>query len=218
MKTAIVIGSTGLVGSNLIDLLLENEEYSRVKIFTRRPSGINHPKLNEFIVNFDQLHQWQNDLKGDVLYSALGTTLKKAGNKDAQYMVDYTYQYSAAKAAANNGVKYFGLVSAIGADPKSLIFYNRMKGELDRDVTKLPFEKIIIVRPSGLLGERKENRPMEKIGIGTSKALKYIPYFNKYRPIHAKTVARSLINAIENPDLKGVHIFNSNELFNLASP
>ena len=216
MKTALLIGATGLVGSHILKNLADHPDYGRIVVFTRRSTGFSHQKLDENIVNFDNLNEWQKKLKGDVLYSALGTTLKKAGSKDAQYKIDYTYQYSVARAALENGTMQYGLVSSAGADPDSIIFYSRMKGELDRDIAALEFNKIVIVRPSGLMGERKEERPAEKIGIGMSKVLKYLPYLNKYRPIHGNTVARALINSMENEENKGLNIFSLDTLFRLA--
>ena len=111
MKKAIVIGATGLIGKHLTKMLLDNPAYSTIKVFARKSSGINHPKLEEHIVNFDEIAKWKSNITGDELFSAMGTTIKKAGSKEAQFKIDVTYQYECAKAAAENGVKSYFLVS-----------------------------------------------------------------------------------------------------------
>src|ERR1700761_7880367 len=119
MKTAIVIGATGLVGKQLVQQLLKDTRFEQVKIFVRKSTGISNSKLQEHVVDFDQPDTFKRALTGDVLYSALGTTLSAAGSKDAQYKVDYTYQYQVAKTAAANGVKEYVLISAAGSAPDS---------------------------------------------------------------------------------------------------
>jgi uncharacterized protein YbjT (DUF2867 family) len=213
-KTAIAIGVTGLVGSEVLDLLLKDENYSRIKVFHRRSTGIQHPKLEEHIIDFDHIDDWKYLITGDELYSALGTTIKKAGNQEAQYTVDYTYQYETAKAAAENGVKKYSLVSSAGADYGSRVFYSRLKGELDDDVKELTFDVITIMRPSILAGERNESRPGESIGMFFMKFLTRIPGLKKYRPIPGRTVAEGMINSLQKCP-PGYHIFELDEIFHL---
>ena len=141
MKTAIIIGATGLVGNQLIEKLLNDNRYNRIKIFVRKPSSITHPKLEEHAVDFEKLEQWKNKITGDEIYSAMGTTIKKAGSKEAQYKIDFTYQYECAKAASENGVGKYLLVSSAGANSKSGNFYLRIKGELDEKVSNFPLSK-----------------------------------------------------------------------------
>lgn len=196
MKSAIVIGATGLVGKFITTILLADERYDKIKVFVRRTTAINNPKLEEHIVDFKNIDSWRNLLSGDELYSALGTTIKKAGSKKAQYNIDFNYQYNVAKAAADNGVKAISLVSSLGANAKSKNFYLRMKGELDEKIKLLDFEKIRIFRPSMLVGERTEKRFAETIGIKIAGAIiKLIPALNKYRPINAELVAESMIKS-----------------------
>ena len=217
-KKAIIIGATGLVGSNLVEQLLESDNFSTVKVFTRRSLQIDHQKLEEHIVDFDKIEQWKNLLTGDVLFSAMGTTLKKAGSKDAQYKIDYTYQYEVAGAAANNGVKTYSLVSSAGANPKSSVFYSRIKGELDEAVRALPFKHIFIFKPSILAGERSENRAGERIGLVLAKIFTKIPGLRKYKPISGATVAKAMIRLAEDPENKPKYaIFTLNEIFDLAN-
>lgn len=215
MKTAIVIGATGLVGSQLVSLLLQDSRFERVKVFARRSVGVTSEKLEEHIVDFDQLDSWKRELTGDVLYSAMGTTLRTAGSKEAQYKIDYTYQYQVAKAAVANGVPQYILVSSAGASVDSRIFYSRMKGELERDIKKLPFEVIHVVRPGMLAGSRIESRAGEKVGIVMMKLVGAIPGLNALRPIQGREVAQAMINAtFKRPE--GIHSYSLGEVFKLA--
>jgi len=195
MKTAIVIGATGMVGSRLVYMLLKDSRFSKVKVFVRQSMGLTSPKLEEHIVDFDEPDTWKRLLTGDVLYSAMGTTRKAAGSKEAQYKIDYTFQYRVAKIAAANDVKKYILISSAGASADSKIFYSRIKGELERDVRKLPFETIHIIRPGMLAGERKEVRTGEQIGIGIMNLVGMIPGLKSLKPIQGSEVAKAMINA-----------------------
>lgn len=196
-KIAIVIGATGLVGSHLLKLLLDDESYEKVKVFHRRSTEITHAKLEEHIVDFDHMDSWKTELTGDCLFSALGTTIKKAGSKEAQYKIDYTCQFEVAKAAAENGVSHYALVSSIGANANSKSFYTRIKGELDEAVQDLGFESVLILRPSFLDGVRDEFRYGERIGIALANVVCKLPGLRKFHPIKAITVAKALISGIE---------------------
>ncbi|MCP9291380.1 NAD(P)H-binding protein [Gracilimonas sediminicola] len=213
-KTAIVIGATGLVGSHILKQLLEDDRYETVKVFHRRSTGVEHSKLEEHVVDFDNMEEWKHRLIGDELYSALGTTIKKAGSQEKQYTIDFTYQYETAKAAAENGVDKFSLVSSAGANAQSRAFYTKLKGELDEAVKELPFEVITILRPSFLDGDRSENRLGEAIGIFMGKLFTKIPGLKKYRPIFAGKVAEGMINSLHKCP-KGYHIFELDEIFYL---
>ena len=191
-KTALVIGATGLVGEQLVLQLLEHPEFEKVVVFGRRKSGLNHPKLEERLIDFDRTESWAALVKGDVLFSTLGTTIKTAKTKANQYRVDFTYQYEFAKAASQNGVTTYVLVSSLGADSKSSVFYSRMKGELDEAVSRLPFQKTIIVRPSILDGNRKEKRPAEKVSLAIMRALSKV-ILKKYRPTPVDLLASQMI-------------------------
>lgn len=205
MKTAIVIGATGLVGKELVKRLLTDPYFVKVKIFTRRGSGLTHDKLEEYIIDFEQADRWRDLVRGDVLFSTLGSTIKQAGSKLAQYKIDFTYQYQFAQIASKNGITSYVLVSAIGANPKATFFYNRMKGELEEAVKALPFESIHILRPSVLVGNRQKNRIGEKIASSLLILLNSLGFFKAYRPVSAESVAQSLINASKLP-LRGLQI------------
>ncbi|MBO6584940.1 MAG: NAD(P)H-binding protein [Gracilimonas sp.] len=213
-KTAIVIGATGLVGSHILKQLLEDDRYETVKVFHRRNTSVEHSKLEEHIVDFDNMEEWKHRLTGDELYSALGTTIKKAGSQEKQYTIDFTYQYETAKSAAENDVDKFSLVSSAGANAQSRAFYTKLKGELDEAVKELPFEVITILRPSFLDGDRSENRVGETIGIYMAKLFTKIPGLKKYRPIFAGKVAEGMINSLHKCP-KGYHIFELDEIFYL---
>ena len=214
MKTAIIIGATGLVGNLITRKLLEDNRYEKVKVFVRKSLNINNPKLEEHIVDFDNIALWKNNLSGDEFYSALGTTLKKAGSKDAQYKIDFTYQYEAANAASENGVRKYLLVSSLGANSKSSNFYLRMKGSLDEKVRLLSFDRIRIFRPSILVGDRSEKRFGESLGIKIAGTLtKIIPALKKYRPIKASQVAEAMIKSANQNLSDKIKIYNSEEIF-----
>lgn len=214
-RTAILIGATGMIGKELLGQLLVNPDYGLIKVFARRPTGVVHEKLFENIVDFEHSNEWSGLVTGDVLFSTMGTTIKKAKSKQVQYQVDYTFQFETARLCAENKVQSYVLLSSTGANSKSKIFYSRIKGELEEVVQQLPFNKIAIVRPSVLDGNREENRPMEKFSIKASRLLaRILPPLKKWRPIHASIVARAMINADLRKETSG--IYELEEVFQLA--
>lgn len=215
-KTAIVLGATGLVGKNLVQILIHDELFSTIKVFVRRSLGFTHPKIKENIVDFNDFNSFKEHIKGDVLFSSLGTTIKQAGTKDAQKEVDFTYQYEFAKAASDNGVLNYCLVSSTGANANSRVFYSRIKGELENSVSELSFEKICILRPSVLVGVREEKRMGEIFGSSIISVLsKIIPPLKKYRGIKGEEVAMALINSYKKSFDSRIQIFELEEVFNL---
>jgi uncharacterized protein YbjT (DUF2867 family) len=157
-KTAVIIGATGLIGAHLLDHLLNDDRYSKIKVFHRRTTGVVHPKLEEHVIDFDNPDTWMHLINGDELFSTLGTTLKTAGSKEAQYKVDFHYQFEMAKHGFEHRIKNYALVSSMGATQDTNNFYLKMKGELDAEIEKVGFEKLVILRPSLLTGDRKEKR------------------------------------------------------------
>jgi uncharacterized protein YbjT (DUF2867 family) len=207
-KTALVLGATGLVGRALVHQLLNDDRYDRVSVLVRRAYEPAHAKLTVEIIDFDRPDA--SKIKGDDLYCALGTTLKKAGSKEAQYRVDFQYPYEIGKIAKANGVRQFLLVSSLGANAKSSNFYLRTKGMLEYEISGLNFATFISARPSFLLGEREEFRLGERIGIAVVSALgPLVP--KKYRGIQADKVAAALIENANNGS-KGIRFLESDVL------
>jgi uncharacterized protein YbjT (DUF2867 family) len=204
-REAILIGATGLVGSSLLQQLLEDERFSRVIVLARRTTGFANKKLEEHLIDFNRPSQWTHLVKGDVLFSALGTTLKKAGSREAQTRIDHTYQYEVAKAAAGNHVPVYVLVSAAMASADSRVFYSRIKGELERDIRKLPFRDVHILRPGMLSGNRRESRPGESAVLNIMKFFNRLGIAKKYRPVDASIVAKAMIYFSFATENGGIH-------------
>jgi len=213
MKKAIVIGGTGMVGLQLVKQLIEDEKYDEIISLVRRSSGINNPKLQEKIINFDEPESWSDLVTGDVLFSTLGTTIAQAKTKDAQFKVDYTYQFIVAETAAKNGVETYVLISSAGANSKSSVFYSNMKGKLEDAVQALSFKQITIIRPGQLAGNRAEKRKSEKIALSIMYFINKLGLLKRYKPIQAYQVAQAMINAAEN---KNSGIYSLDKVFELA--
>ena len=188
---AVLIGATGAVGKDLLQALLENARYTEVVAFARRALGVQHEKLREHTIDFDAPATWQALVKGDVLFSTLGTSLKQAGSKEAQRHIDYDYQLAFAKAARANGVKSLVLLSSIGADSKSSIFYLRLKGELDDAVQGLGFDSLTIVRPPSLI-RAQSKRFGETASVKFLQAANAIGLAKRLAPMETVVVARSM--------------------------
>ncbi len=200
-KKALVLGASGLVGGQLLQQLLDSDQYDQVVSLGRRPMDLQHPKLIQETLDFDQPDP--SKIVGDDLFCALGTTLKKAGSKEAQYRIDCIYPYEFGRIAKQNGVSKYLLVSSVGADANSTNFYLRTKGDLEKRIEGLGFDCFAAARPSFLLGHRTEFRLGEKIGIALAVALApIIP--KKYRGVQAAAVAKALIS-VANSALKGTH-------------
>ncbi len=194
-KTALVFGATGLVGSELTNLLLTNDHYDCVKIFVRQKSESQHSKLIQIVTNLDNPAEISEEIKGDDLYCCLGTTRKKAGSKEAFEWVDLDLPLKIASIAEKNGVRKFLVVSSIGSKPESRNFYLRTKGKMEQGILAMNFNTICIVRPSILLGQRKESRPAEEFGRIMIRIFTFMLFgpLKKYKGIQAETVARAMI-------------------------
>jgi uncharacterized protein YbjT (DUF2867 family) len=195
MKTALIIGSTGLIGSQLFELLLKSPEYGKVITFVKTDSGIHHPKLKQHIVDFDSPEFYKNLVVGDDFYCTIGTTIKKAGSQDAFTKVDFEYPKQFATVALQNGVEQFLIVSSIGADAKSGNFYLKTKGEIQNFLEDCHFKSVAVLQPSLLLGNRKEFRLGEKIGAFLMRTFSFVFLGNlkKYKPIQSETVAQAML-------------------------
>ncbi|MDZ7900834.1 MAG: NAD(P)H-binding protein [Arcicella sp.] len=211
MKTAIIIGATGLIGSTLVEQILENPAYSKVVLLLRKPLNVSHSKLVQEVIDFDKPDA--SKIMGDDLFCAIGTTLAKAGSKDAQYKIDCTYPYEIGKIAKANGVKQYLLVSSLGADADSSNFYLRTKGDLEQKIKYLGFGNFVSFRPSFLLGDRQEFRLGEKIAVVFVKLLNPLMFggLKKYRGIEAFKVAKSM-QKFANQELTGVRFVESDKI------
>ena len=189
---ALVIGATGAVGKDLVNQLLKDESFGSITAFVRRPLGFENPKLTVHVIDFDHPEQWKDLLQGDVLFSCLGTTIKAAGSQANQWKVDYTYQFEVAKAARENGVEAYALVSSVGANSKSKIFYTRMKGELEEAVKHLGFPACFILHPPSLI-RKGSDRFGEKAGVVMLKALNAIGLMRSWTPMPTEEVAAAMV-------------------------
>lgn len=190
---AVIIGATGATGKELLELLLADKAVTEVVALVRTPLGIQHPKLKSVEVDFARLEEWSNEIIGDVAFSCLGTTLRAAGSQQAQYVVDYDYQYQFAKLAKENHIPSFLLISSSTANPKSAIFYSRMKGELEQSVAALAFKGFIIFRP-GPLVRPNTDRTGEKIGLFMMRILNSFGILKKMKPLPVKSLAKLMLN------------------------
>ncbi len=213
MKTAIVIGSTGLTGGYLLAELAANPTYSKIIVLARKASQQNNPKIEELVVDFNKLADFKNKIIGDDVYCTIGTTIKKAGSQEAFSKVDLEYPLSIAKVAKENGAKHFLLMSSLGANAASGNFYLKTKGTLENNLRDLNFDSLSIFRPSILLGPRSEFRLGEKIGIFFMRLFSFLLLgsLKKYRPIHVKQVAHAMVKAGQDEE-KGLKIFESDKM------
>jgi uncharacterized protein YbjT (DUF2867 family) len=218
MKTALMIGSTGLIGSHLLELLLDSDDYEKVITFVKRDTGIKHPKLTQHIVDFDKPETYKNFITGDDFFCTIGTTIKKAGSKEAFRKVDFEYPSQFASFAAQNKVKQFLIVSSLGADLNSGNFYLKTKGEIESFLKDADFESVSVLQPSLLLGNRNEFRLGEKIGAFFMKTFSFIflGKLKKYKPIESTAVAKALLKVAQRND-KGFKTYESNTIQQIAS-
>lgn len=210
-KTALIVGATGLIGNQLLVKLLHSPYYTRVVTLTRRSSGIVNTKLTELIFDFDNPDT--SKVKANDVFCCLGTTIKKAGSKDAFRKVDLEYPLTIAELARHNGAEKFLVVTAMGADFKSGIFYNKVKGELEQGLMVLKYPTLHILQPSLLLGNREETRFGEKAGEVLAAILKPVMFgpMKKYRAINSEKVASAML-AFAKKDDRGIFVHDSAEL------
>lgn len=194
-QSALVLGATGLVGSALVTQLLGNDGYRLVRAITRRPMSRSAETLDNVVTDFDALAEQEAAFAVDHVFCCLGTTIKKAGSRPAFEKVDHDYVVEAARLAADAGAGHFLLVTAVGADARSAFFYNRVKGRAEQAVMQLPLRRWSIVRPSLLLGDRQEARPLEQAGMAVGRMLSWTLRgpLQTYRPVEATDVADTLV-------------------------
>lgn len=213
MKTALIIGSTGLIGSQLLNLLLDSNDYLKVITFVKRDSGIKHRKLTQHIIDFDKPETYQELVVGDDFFCTIGTTISKAGSKNAFRKVDFEYPKQFADFALKSKVNQFLIISSLGADAKSKNFYLKTKGEIQDFLKDCNFDSVSVLQPSLLLGNRNEFRFGEKAGAFFMKIFSFIFQGNlkKYKPIESTTVAKALLKIAQTSN-KSFKIYESDAI------
>ncbi len=217
-RTALLVGATGLVGGHCLRLLLEDDTWSQVVVLARRRISATHPKLVARLVDFDRLGQLSGFPRVTDVFCTLGTTIASAGSQREFHKVDFSYVVETARLAAVSGAQQFLLVSALGADRSSSLFYSRVKGEAEEAVRNLPFAGIQIFRPSFLAGKRAEPRPLERFGIAALSALSFamVGPLRRLRPVPAADVAKALV-AVARHAPAGVHVWEVNRIEEIAA-
>ena len=206
---ALVLGGTGASGQEIVKLLLNDSHFSRVSIFVRRKVDIEHEKLDIHQIDFSRLNEYKDLVKGDILFSALGTTKSDAGSKEKQYLVDYTYQHEFAKMASDNGVPHYSLISSLGANKRSLFFYPKIKGELEESVKLLPFNTIQIFQPPSLIRQKELMRAAEKLSVIFFNRLTALGVLKSLKPLHVKDLALKMINEAKSSQLEKINVFSN---------
>jgi len=208
--TALLVGATGLVGAQCLQLLTQDPAVGVVRVLVRRPLPVDPGKVQVCVADFDRLDSQPEAFKADWVFCALGTTIRKAGSQAAFRQVDFDYPLQVAQLAKAQGAQRFLLVSAVGADARSRVFYSRVKGELEDAIAAIGFESVTFARPSLLAGEREEVRLGERLGLVFGGLMP-----ERYRPVQARQVAQGLLNAAK-AGRPGVHGLNNIELRRLA--
>ena len=212
---ALVLGATGASGKEIVKLLLEDSNFSKVSLFVRRNIHINHKKLTIHKIDFSRISEYTSLVKGDIFFSALGTTKKEAGGKKEQFLVDYTYQYEFAKIASKNRVSHYSLISSVGANKHSFFFYPKIKGALEFSVQSLNFNKIHIFQPPSLIRQPELIRPGEKYSINLLQAINRLGLLRSLKPLLVKDLAIKIINESLTNKIEGLTIYRPKDLFNL---
>jgi uncharacterized protein YbjT (DUF2867 family) len=217
VKTALLFGASGLVGSHVLSQLISNNSYSKIKLFVRTTINISDPKIEIIQTDFKNLENHREDIKGDDCFFCIGTTKKNSPDKNEYKRVELEVPKQVAQIAKSNSVNSFVFISSGYADPKSSGDYLKFKGEVEEELKRLNFQKLGIMRPSFLLGDRKEKRIGEKIGIFVFKLLSplFLGPLKKMKPIHSATVAKAMITITQNKVSKT--IFESDEIADLSS-
>jgi uncharacterized protein YbjT (DUF2867 family) len=216
-KVAVLFGATGLIGNCCLRRLLVHQAYDKVISIGRAPLKASHPKLLHYEVDMSNPENYRHLMRGDDLFICMGTTMKKAGSKEAFYEVDHDLLFNIAKTGSLQSINQLILVSALGADSKSFVYYLKVKGELEDDVRRLPYWGIHIMRPSILLGPREESRPAEKIAGQLSRGLQLFSgsILGDIAPVQADDVAKAMVQAAQSLK-QGTHIHHGSEIVKLA--
>ncbi|WP_158837476.1 NAD(P)H-binding protein [Polaribacter sp. L3A8] len=212
-KTAIIIGATGLTGNSILQKLIKDERYESIKLFSRSKIEGLPKKVHQFIGDVLKLEEFKDDFTADEVYCCIGTTAKKTPDKTLYKKIDYGIPVAAAKLAKENNISTFLVISAMGADKNSSVFYNKTKGEMEQSVLQQDIKNTFILRPSLIDGERKEQRFLEKIGLVVFKIIQplFIGKLKKYKIINAESIAKAMIILANNKSNTEV-IITSNDI------
>ena len=191
MKTAIILGATGLTGSTLLEKLITDSSFEKIKLFSRSSVHNNSPKIEEHLIDMFQLENYSEAFKADVVFCCIGTTKSKTPDNETYKKIDYGIPVTAAKLAKQNGIETFIVISALGADENSSIFYNKTKGEMQRDILKQNIQNTYILQPSLIVGDRDESRFGEKVATFFMKTFGFLVP-KKYKMIKAETIAEAM--------------------------
>jgi len=217
--TAVVVGATGLIGSNLVNTLLNDASFERVKVLVRKTFPVSNPKLEVLVIDFNNTNDLSQKIgTGDSIFCCIGTTQKKVkGDLNMYRKIDYDIPVNITGIASVNGFKKYLLVSSVGANAKSSNFYLKLKGEVEEEISTMRFESIHIFQPSMLLGQRKEFRFGERVGKVLIQPLSFLFFgsLTKYKPIQANEVAKAMVAAAKK-ESKGINIYTYNEIKTLA--
>ena len=213
LKSALVAGGTGLVGSQLVKLLIQSTKFDGVKVLVRKENPTQIEGADVLEVDYERLSEFEQYLKADVIFCCLGTTIKKAGSKEKFRKVDYAYPYELAKLCLKNGDIQFNIITANGANSNSFFFYNRVKGDIEKALEGLNIQNLNIFRPSLLLGKRNEKRITEEVGSIFASVVNplLVGKLKKHRAIQGLTVARAMLN-VSLKNLSGIHYIESNDI------
>lgn len=211
-KTAIILGATGLTGSILLEKLIEDDRYATIKLFSRSIIEDLPNKVKQFTGNLLELEHFKADFTGDEVYCCIGTTAKKTPNKTLYRQIDYGIPVHAATLSKENNIPTFLVVSAMGANQKSGVFYNKTKGDMEHDVLQQNINNTLVLRPSLIGGKRNEQRILEKIGLVVFKAIQplFIGKLKEYKIINAESIAQAMIHLANNTPHAEVIITSNN--------
>lgn len=217
MKTAILLGATGLTGRILLQKLLNDPQYGKIILFSRSSVKIKNSKIEEHLVDLFQLEEYKEQFKADQVFCCIGTTKSKTPNEETYRKIDYGIPVTAAKLCKENGISTFAVISALGANPDSGMFYNKIKGEMQRDVLSQKIKNTYIFQPSLIAGDRKEKRFFENLAKQAMKILNYalIGSLKKYRSIHPEIIASAMIIVVNKGYNKS--IIESEEIKKIAA-
>jgi len=214
-RTALIVGATGLIGGYCLQTLCAASNYSEVTTLARKPLITTHRKLKKVLTNFDNLERELSTIHVHDVYCCLGTTIKKAGSQEAFKKIDFSLVVTIARLMRKQGAAQFLVISALGADKDSKVFYNRTKGEMEEALKDLNYPCLRVLRPSLLLGPREEFRFGEKIGVFLAPLLRplLLGSLKKYRPVQAESVAQFMVKVAHEQPVSGTHLYESNQIY-----